>query len=105
MKLRREYIYEYELHIGDTIHIDLSVSSAFSILHSSWKEFQKYIVDLYVKTENSRLNIIWNNIKDFRIKLFSGLLDALCSFSENINLKRGKFIILPSTLQGRARYM
>lgn len=74
-------------------------------MHSSGKLFQQYIVDSYVKTEGSSLNMIRNNLKDFRIKLFSGLLDALRSLSENKNLRIGKFIILPSTFHGRARYM
>lgn len=54
----------------------LSIRSGFSILHSSGKLFQQYIVDAYVKTEGSRLNYIRMNQKNLRVELYSGLLDA-----------------------------
>ncbi|GBM79892.1 hypothetical protein AVEN_220442-1 [Araneus ventricosus] len=41
-----------------------SVRSGFSLLHSSGKLFQQYVVDAFVKTEGYRLNNIRLNQKD-----------------------------------------
>ncbi|GBM57555.1 hypothetical protein AVEN_97664-1 [Araneus ventricosus] len=46
----------------------LSVRSGFSLLQSSGKFFQYYVVDDYVKTEGSRLNYIRFNQKDIRVE-------------------------------------
>jgi hypothetical protein len=83
----------------------LSVRSGFSILHSSGKLFQQYVVDAYVKTEGSRLNFIRLNQKDLRVELYRGLLDALATHASRNNVRIGKLIILPSSFQGSPRYM
>ncbi|GBO29161.1 hypothetical protein AVEN_236302-1 [Araneus ventricosus] len=82
----------------------LSVRSGFSLLHSSGKLFQQYVVDTYVKTEGSRLNYIRLNQKDLRVEFYRGLLDALTTRASNNNLRVGKLVILPS-FQGSLRSM
>ncbi|GBN96392.1 hypothetical protein AVEN_7481-1 [Araneus ventricosus] len=83
----------------------LSVRRGFSLLHSSGKLFQQYVVDAYVKTEGSRLNYIRLNQKDLRVELYRGLLDALTTRASNNNLRAGKLVILPSSFQGSPRSM
>ncbi|GBN82259.1 hypothetical protein AVEN_237037-1 [Araneus ventricosus] len=76
----------------------LSQQNGFSILHSSGKLFQKYIVDAYVKNEGSRLHFLRQNQKDLRIELYrGGLLDALEYRAHTENIHTGKLIILPSS--------
>ncbi|XP_042905358.2 uncharacterized protein [Parasteatoda tepidariorum] len=83
----------------------LAIRSEFSLLHSSGKLFQQFIVDVYVRTEGSRLNYLRLNQKDLRVELYQGLLDALQSEAHSNNVKIGKLIILPSTFQGSPRSM
>ncbi|GBM02968.1 hypothetical protein AVEN_269877-1 [Araneus ventricosus] len=83
----------------------LSQRNGFSILHSSGKLFQQYIVDAYVKTEGSRLHFLRQNQKDLRIELYRKLLDALECRALNENIRTGKLIILPSSFQGSPRHM
>ncbi|GBN46553.1 hypothetical protein AVEN_271314-1 [Araneus ventricosus] len=83
----------------------LSQRNGFSILHSSGKLFQQYIVDAYVKTEGSRLHFLRQNQKDLRIELYRGLLDALECRAHNENILTGKLIIVPSSFQGSPRHM
>jgi hypothetical protein len=42
----------------------LALRPGFSLIHSSGKLFQQYVVDVYVKTEGSRLNYLRHNQKD-----------------------------------------
>ncbi|GBO06639.1 hypothetical protein AVEN_148021-1 [Araneus ventricosus] len=83
----------------------LSVRSGFSLLHSSGKLFQQYVIDSYVKTEGSRLNYIRLNQKDLRVEFYRGLLDALTTRASNNNLRVGKLVIRPSSFQGSPRSM
>ncbi|XP_053134124.1 LOW QUALITY PROTEIN: uncharacterized protein LOC128337304 [Hemicordylus capensis] len=83
----------------------LATWRSFSLLHSSGKLYQQYIVDAYVRTEGSRLNYLRQNQQDLRIEQYRGLLDALETHAKNEHLKTGKMIILPSTFQGSPRYM
>ncbi|XP_071036457.1 uncharacterized protein [Parasteatoda tepidariorum] len=61
----------------------LAVRDGFSVLHASGKLFHQYIVDVYVKTEGSRLNYLRQNQKNLRVELYQGLLDALQSQARN----------------------
>ncbi|GBL84498.1 hypothetical protein AVEN_117242-1 [Araneus ventricosus] len=83
----------------------LSQQNGFSILHSSGKLFQQYIVDAYVKTEGSRLHFLQQNQKDLRIELYRELLDALECRAHTENIHTGKLIILPSSFSGSPRHM
>ncbi|GBN53044.1 hypothetical protein AVEN_110092-1 [Araneus ventricosus] len=83
----------------------LSVRSGFSLLHSSGKLFQQYVVDAYVKTEGSRLTYIRLNQKDLRVEFYRGLLDSLTTRASDNNLRVGKLVILPSSFQGSPRSM
>ncbi|GBN75924.1 hypothetical protein AVEN_192895-1 [Araneus ventricosus] len=61
----------------------LSVRSGFSLLHSSGKLFQQYVVDAYVKTEGSRLNYIRLNQIGSKSRMLQGTLRC----SNNSSLK------------------
>ncbi|XP_071035337.1 uncharacterized protein [Parasteatoda tepidariorum] len=83
----------------------LAIRSEFSLLHISGKLFQQFIVDVYVRTEGSRLNYLRLNQKDLRVELYQGLLNSLQSEAHSNNVKLGKLIILPSPFQGSPRSM
>ena len=50
----------------------LAIRDGFSLIHSSGKLFQQYLVDAYVKTEGCRLFFIRNNQRQLRVDLYSG---------------------------------
>ncbi|GBM31604.1 hypothetical protein AVEN_198462-1 [Araneus ventricosus] len=83
----------------------LSQRNGFSILHSSGKLLQQYIVYAYVKTEGSSLYFLRQNQKDLRIEIYRELLDVLECRAHNENIRTGKLIILPSSFQRDPRHM
>ena len=83
----------------------LAMTSAFSILHSSGKLFQQYVVDAYVRTEGARLHYLRSHQQDLRVEQYRGLMDAIAAKAQDNNLRPGQLIILPSTFQGSPRYM
>jgi hypothetical protein len=65
----------------------MSIRNKFSLLHSSGKRFQQYVVDACVKTEGARLNYPRHNQKELRVEQYRGLLDAVEAKAENQNLR------------------
>ena len=71
----------------------------FSPLHLGRKLFQQYVVDAFIKYENSKL--LWckrNQIK-FRVESYNGLTDWVNRTAEKKNMQPGKMYILPSTFK------
>ena len=58
---------------------------------------QQYVVDMYAKIEQLRLNFIRNNQKQLRAELYEGLYDAILRGDAQ---STGKRIILPATFHG-----
>jgi hypothetical protein len=50
-----------------------------NVLHLGKKLLQQYIVDVYAKVEEERLNFIRFNQKQLRAELYQGLRDAICA--------------------------
>jgi len=80
-----------------------AVRQGFSLLHSSGKLFQQYVVDSYVKTEGARLSYIKTHQKELRAESYAVLHDYL--LGDNPDLVPGVPVILPSTFIGSPRNM
>ncbi|CAF1074549.1 unnamed protein product, partial [Brachionus calyciflorus] len=75
-----------------------------SFLHLFGRLFHQYIVDMYVKIENSRINFIRSNQDKLRTELYQGLKDATNIYDHDLT-RIGKSVILPSSFQGGPRHM
>ena len=74
-------------------------------IHACGKLFQQYLVDSYVKIEQSRLNYLRNNQDKIRVQNYSGLMDHLARVREEEDLLPGRIFVLPSTFTGSERNM
>ncbi|MCP3668651.1 MAG: hypothetical protein GY696_40250, partial [Gammaproteobacteria bacterium] len=83
----------------------LAIRQDFSALHLAGKLFQQFIVDAYVKIEQSRLFFLLNNQKQLRCELYKGLMDYIGSEAEERGIPAGKVTILPSSFHGSDRNM
>ncbi|XP_074298906.1 uncharacterized protein LOC141629882 [Silene latifolia] len=66
--------------------------------------FQQFIVDMYVKIENTRLDFIRLNQDTIRADLYQGILDTL-ELGENSTSNVGRRVILPPSFLGGPRDM
>ncbi|CEP10635.1 hypothetical protein [Parasitella parasitica] len=73
-------------------------------IHSFGKLFHQYVVDMYAKMEQQRLNFIRFNQKSLRAELYNGLADAI-HLGDNDMSEVGKKVILPSSFIGGPRFM
>ena len=90
----REY-YAYKLQMRP---------SDYSYLLRMGRLFQQYIVDMYVKVENTRLDFFKNNQKTIRAELYQGILDSITE-GETSAAKVGCRVILPPSFVGGPRDM
>ncbi|XP_021756069.1 uncharacterized protein LOC110721228 [Chenopodium quinoa] len=88
----REY-YAYRLQIRP-----------YNMLLRAGRCFQQYIVDMYVKIENTRLDYFRNNQDTIRADLYKGILDSLDT-GETLGENVGRRVILPPTCIGGPRDM
>ncbi|XP_074318033.1 uncharacterized protein LOC141654817 [Silene latifolia] len=66
--------------------------------------FQQYVVDMYVKIENTRLDYFRNNQETIRAELYQGIIDTVGT-GECRASNVGKRVILPPTFLGGPRDM
>ena len=66
--------------------------------------YHEYLVDMYVKIEESRLNWTKNNQRTIRAEIYSGVVDMIESGSDSLN-DVGSKIILPATFVGSPRHL
>lgn len=78
--------------------------SHFVSVHSFGKLFHQYIVDMYAKMEQQRLNFLRHNQESLRADVYKGLADAVRMDDTNMN-SIGKKVILPSTFIGSPRFL
>ena len=78
--------------------------SSLSYLHVFGRLFHQYLVDMYAKIEQQRLNYIKFNQRQIRSDLYRGLADALSSSDTDAG-ELGRSIILPSSYTGSPRQM
>lgn len=70
-----------------------------NLLLRTGRLFQQYIVDIYVKIENTLLDHIRDNQKNIRADLYQGLLDSLAMGEKNTS-NIGHCVILPPSFIG-----
>ena len=98
MSVRDYYCYKFQMRPG-----------IFNpILHGK-RLFQQFVVDTYIKIENSRLDYMWNHQDKIRADLYQGLMDSLHA-GEGSADAIGKRTVLSGTFIGgprdkRRRYM
>ena len=76
----------------------------FSTVLNSRKLFQQFLVDGYTMVEAERMRYVRNKNKDLRSETYARL-EALAESSSDQNKKRGRKVILPSSVTGSPRYM
>ncbi|XP_074314952.1 uncharacterized protein LOC141651129 [Silene latifolia] len=67
-----------------------------NMLLRTGRSFQQYVVDMYVKIENTRLDYFRNNQETIRAELYQGIIDTVGT-GENRAANIGKRVILPPT--------
>ena len=77
----------------------------FNPLFYAGKLSQQYIVDAYCKIEANRLYYIEQHQKELRCESYTALHDYVANKAENLGLKVGKKVILPSSFAGSERNM
>ena len=82
----------------------LMIRSGPNHLHLSGRLFHQYIVDMYAKIEQQRLNYIKTNQQKIRVDLYSGLADAVAKGDTNVT-DLGRTVILPSKYTNSLRQM
>ena len=80
------------------------VRSSLSTLHLSSRLFHPYVVDMYVKIEQQRLNYFTQNQKKIRVDLYSGLADAVAVGDTRFR-DCGSRVVPPSSYTGSPRQM
>ncbi|KAK9689010.1 hypothetical protein RND81_09G027900 [Saponaria officinalis] len=86
------------------ITIGCTQSRPNNMLFRAGRCLQQYIVDMYVKIENTRLDFFRKNQDTTRAELYQGILDTLES-GENCAENVGRRVILPPTFLGGPRDM
>ena len=82
----------------------LMIRSGSNDQHLSGRLFHQYIVDMYAKIEQQRLNYIKTNQQKIRVDLYSGLADAVAKGDTNAT-DLGRTVILPSSYTNSSRQM
>lgn len=74
-------------------------------LLSAGKLIQQLIVDYYCRIEGDKLKYIRNQQSKLRVDTYSGLVDALRATANEVNVRVGKLVVLPSSFIGSPRNM
>ncbi|KAG5563862.1 hypothetical protein RHGRI_000157 [Rhododendron griersonianum] len=90
----REY-YCYKLQIRDDDP---------SVLLLSGRLLQQYVVDMYIKLENTRLDYFRQKQSDIRAELYQGIVDSVLA-GESRGSMVGKRVVLPGSFVGGPRDM
>ncbi|XP_074320257.1 uncharacterized protein LOC141657045 isoform X1 [Silene latifolia] len=88
---REYYAYKFQIRPGN-------------VLLRGGRLFQQFIVDMYVKIENTRLDFLRLNQETIRADLYQGILDTL-ELGETSACNVGKRIVLPPSFLGGPRDM
>jgi len=94
----------YSFHLMYRKPLDAEMPDVNHHLHLFGTLFQQYIVDMYAKVEQARLNYIRFNQKKLRCDLYQGLQDAVLSGDADLTTF-GTKVILPSSFLGGPRHM
>ncbi|XP_065642316.1 uncharacterized protein LOC136073944 [Hydra vulgaris] len=81
----------------------LSIRQTFSPIFYGKKLFQQHAVDAYVKIEGQRLAFIRNNQNKLRSEQYDTLHEYVNNVANNLNVRPGCVVILPSSYVGSPR--
>ncbi|XP_065640566.1 uncharacterized protein LOC136073125 isoform X1 [Hydra vulgaris] len=81
----------------------LAVRQTFSPIFYGKKLFQQYVVDAYVKVEGQRLAFIRNNQNKLRSEQYDALHEHVINRANDLNVRPGRVVILPSSYVGSPR--
>ncbi|XP_047136847.2 uncharacterized protein LOC124813603 [Hydra vulgaris] len=81
----------------------LAVRQTFSPVFYGKKLFQQYVVDAYVKVEGQRLAFIRNNQNKLRSEQYDALHEHVINRANDLNVRPGRVVILPSSYVGSPR--
>lgn len=103
-KVTMEQYYRYLLaRRKEYIMVGNTLRSFFSPIHYGGKLFQQFLVDVYVRVEQDRLDWIRANQKQLKVESYKGLTDFLKDSPEGSASLVGKDYILPSSFTGSPR--
>lgn len=78
----------------------------FNTILRGGRLFQQYVVDMWARADQNRLNYLRTHQDQLRASLYSGLEDAASHADNNVDLNElGRRIILPSSYTGGPRHM
>ena len=105
MSLREFYAHRimYRKPFNNCIHDALSHIDRFPSILLSRRLFQQYLVDMYAKIEQSRLNYAFMNQTQLRTDCYNGLNDCINVSDADSPNRVGSSIILPSSHSGSPR--
>nr|XP_047138530.1 uncharacterized protein LOC124814662 [Hydra vulgaris] len=81
----------------------LAVRQTFSPIFYGKKLFQQYVVDAYVKVKGQRLAFIRNNQNKLRSEQYDALHEHVINRANDLNVRLGRVVILPSSYVGSPR--
>jgi len=81
----------------------MSIRENFNPIIYGKKLFQQYAVDAYVKIEGQRLAFIRNNQNKLRSEQYDALHEHVINHADNLNVRPGRVVILPSSYVGSPR--
>lgn len=88
---------------NEYVMVGNALKSYFNPIHYGGKLFQQFLVDVYVRVEQDRLDWIRANQKQLKVESYKGLTDFLKDTPEGTAMQVGKDYILPSSFTGSPR--
>jgi len=92
--------FSYLLSIRNADSANCGNRISFNPLHHGGKLFHQYLVDSYVKVEQDRLDFIRYNQPTLKVEQYQALHDYLDDTADEMGVRVGKTIILPSSFKG-----
>ena len=77
----------------------LAIRTTFSAIHHGNKLFQQYLVDAYMKTEDTHLYWIRQNQRQLCMEQYHGLMDHLNNQAVGLGVQPGRMVIFPLSFQ------
>ncbi|TFK83719.1 hypothetical protein K466DRAFT_455289, partial [Polyporus arcularius HHB13444] len=103
--VRAEHVTE-RCYYAYVLHPRYIAQPEISYLFRGGRLLQQYMVDAWASIESSLLYWIRTHQKDIRADLYRGLLDAVTSSDQPVDLaQQGQRIVLPATHHGSTRHM
>ncbi|KAA6397606.1 MAG: putative ATP-dependent DNA helicase PIF1 [Streblomastix strix] len=96
-------IKKHFVSISDNCKFRLAAIEGFSVLHSSGKLFQEYILYAAISIISARLNLVQTHQKQLRVESYKGLRDYVDTIVQKEYCLSGDKKILPASFEGGVR--